>query len=208
LSKSSRFLQTSIDSRSTDSNNARCVHIRFLEESIMNLFVHRSSMAVLVSLSVAAYAQTTTSATPAPAAKPAAAAVAAVATAASGAQAAVANKIAAVTLCDTCATVVGVAEEKRKGKGGALGTVGGAVVGGVLGNQVGGGDGKKVATVAGAVGGAVAGNEIQKRMSRKTVWVTTLKLKDGTERKVEQETAPGWAAGNTVKQEGAGWVKI
>jgi uncharacterized protein YcfJ len=39
----------------------------------------------------------------------------------------------------------------------------GAVVGGLLGNQVGSGNGRKLATIAGAVGGAYAGNEIAKR---------------------------------------------
>lgn len=42
-----------------------------------------------------------------------------------------------------------------------LGTAIGAVAGGVLGNQVGGGNGKKLATVAGAVGGGYAGKKIQ-----------------------------------------------
>lgn len=39
----------------------------------------------------------------------------------------------------------------------------GAVVGGLLGNQVGDGRGRTLATIAGAVGGAYAGNEIAKR---------------------------------------------
>lgn len=39
----------------------------------------------------------------------------------------------------------------------------GAVVGGLIGNQVGGGRGKTIATIAGAMGGAYAGNEIAKR---------------------------------------------
>lgn len=39
----------------------------------------------------------------------------------------------------------------------------GAVVGGLLGNQVGGGKGKTLATIAGAVGGGYLGNEIAKR---------------------------------------------
>ena len=39
----------------------------------------------------------------------------------------------------------------------------GAVVGGLLGNQVGGGRGKTLATIAGAVGGGYLGNEIAKR---------------------------------------------
>ncbi len=41
-----------------------------------------------------------------------------------------------------------------------VGTGVGAVVGGLLGNQVGGGNGKKVATVAGALLGGYAGNEV------------------------------------------------
>ena len=39
----------------------------------------------------------------------------------------------------------------------------GAVVGGLLGNQVGGGNGKTLATIAGALGGGYVGNEIAKR---------------------------------------------
>jgi len=42
-----------------------------------------------------------------------------------------------------------------------LGTGVGAVAGGLLGHQVGGGKGKTLATVAGAVGGGYAGNRIQ-----------------------------------------------
>ncbi len=39
----------------------------------------------------------------------------------------------------------------------------GAVVGGLLGSQVGGGNGKPLATIAGAVGGGYLGNEVAKR---------------------------------------------
>jgi uncharacterized protein YcfJ len=39
----------------------------------------------------------------------------------------------------------------------------GAVVGGLIGNQVGGGNGKTLATIAGAVGGGYLGNEIAKK---------------------------------------------
>jgi uncharacterized protein YcfJ len=44
------------------------------------------------------------------------------------------------------------------------GTVAGIVIGGVLGNQVGGGKGKDIATVAGAAAGGYAGNQIQEKM--------------------------------------------
>ncbi|MFC3549585.1 glycine zipper 2TM domain-containing protein [Lysobacter cavernae] len=48
------------------------------------------------------------------------------------------------------------------------GTALGALAGGLLGNQVGGGSGKKVATAAGAVGGAFAGRKIQENQQNKT----------------------------------------
>lgn len=43
----------------------------------------------------------------------------------------------------------------------AIGT--GAVVGGLIGNQIGGGNGKKLATLAGIIGGGYVGNEIADR---------------------------------------------
>lgn len=45
-----------------------------------------------------------------------------------------------------------------------LGSAAGAIVGGLLGNQVGGGSGKQLATLAGAIGGGLAGREVQERV--------------------------------------------
>ncbi len=53
------------------------------------------------------------------------------------------------------------------------GTAVGAIVGGVLGNQVGGGNGKKLATAAGAVAGGFAGREVQGRMQQGDTYTTT-----------------------------------
>ncbi len=47
-----------------------------------------------------------------------------------------------------------------------VGIATGAVVGGLIGNQIGGGNGKKLATVAGVIGGGYLGNEIGKRMQQ------------------------------------------
>lgn len=55
------------------------------------------------------------------------------------------------------------------------GTAIGAVVGGLLGNQVGGGNGKKVATVAGAAAGGYAGNKVQENMQNGDTYTTTEK---------------------------------
>ncbi|MDI3261266.1 MAG: glycine zipper 2TM domain-containing protein [Fulvimonas sp.] len=55
------------------------------------------------------------------------------------------------------------------------GTAIGAVVGGVLGHQIGGGSGRTLATVAGAVGGGYAGKKIQESNQHGTVSTTTRK---------------------------------
>jgi uncharacterized protein YcfJ len=54
-----------------------------------------------------------------------------------------------------------------------LGTGLGALVGGVLGHQVGGGNGKTLATVAGAAAGGYAGNTIQKQAQENDTYTTT-----------------------------------
>jgi outer membrane lipoprotein SlyB len=100
--------------------------------------------------------------------------------------------------CHDCATVQEVHSVKHKGEGGAVGMVGGAVVGGLLGHQIGGGTGKTLATVGGAAAGAYAGNEVQKQANSKTVWVTKVKMKDGTIHSYEQEAKPTWKAGQLV----------
>lgn len=53
------------------------------------------------------------------------------------------------------------------------GTVIGAIAGGVIGNQVGGGRGRDVATVAGAVGGGYAGKKIQQGQQNRNTYTTT-----------------------------------
>ena len=102
-------------------------------------------------------------------------------------------------LCERCGTVEHVRQEKRKGEGGTAGIVGGAVVGGLLGNQIGKGSGRAVATVGGAVAGGYAGNEIQKHAYSKTVWVTHVRMRDGSTRRFEQPSQPHWRVGSVVR---------
>lgn len=64
------------------------------------------------------------------------------------------------------------------------GTAIGAVAGGLLGNQVGGGKGKTLATIAGAVGGGYAGNRVE--ASRQQPQVTST-----VERRCETVTSAG-----------------
>jgi uncharacterized protein YcfJ len=102
------------------------------------------------------------------------------------------------TLCDTCAVVSNAHVETRKGKGSGLGAAGGALAGGVLGHQLGGGGGKTAITVLGAVGGAVAGNAVEKNMKKQQVWVTTVTQRDGGTRKFEATSDPALKAGDVV----------
>ena len=110
--------------------------------------------------------------------------------------------VAGVTLskvCDGCGVVSDVHTETRKGKASGLGAVGGAVAGGLLGHQMGGGSGKTAMTAIGAVGGGIAGNEIEKNVKKKTVWVTSVTFKDGSKHKYERDSSPGLKAGDVVK---------
>jgi len=53
------------------------------------------------------------------------------------------------------------------------GTVIGALAGGLLGNQIGDGSGRKIATVAGAAAGGYAGNKVQQNMQASDTYTTT-----------------------------------
>jgi len=111
------------------------------------------------------------------------------------------------TLCDHCSVVDSVTTVTRKGKASGVGAVGGAVLGGVVGHQLGGGTGKTVLTAGGAVAGGLAGNEIEKNMKKYTVWVTHVTLKNGTHRTFEERAAPAFRKGDVVKVDGNRIVK-
>lgn len=101
-------------------------------------------------------------------------------------------------LCRDCAFVSEVHNETRQGKTSGVGVVGGAVVGGLLGNRVGGGTGKALLTVGGAAAGGYAGNQIEKNSKKYTVWVVRLVNKDGSRRTREFRNDPQLRAGDTV----------
>ena len=69
-----------------------------------------------------------------------------------------------LALLPVVAVLGGCAGENHPGMGEVLGTVGGAVLGGVAGNKVGDGSGQKLATVIGAMAGGLAGNWIGKNV--------------------------------------------
>lgn len=68
---------------------------------------------------------------------------------------------------EVCEDVVVQEQAPVKDPNRIAGTAIGAVAGGLLGNQIGGGSGKTLATVAGAAAGGYAGNQVQKNMQQK-----------------------------------------
>lgn len=106
---------------------------------------------------------------------------------------------AATPVCQNCGTVASIREFNTRGDGSGLGAAGGAVVGGLLGNQVGGGHGKQAMTVVGAIGGALAGNHIEKRVRATQSYETTVNMDNGSSRTVTQATQPTWRQGDQIK---------
>lgn len=106
-------------------------------------------------------------------------------------------------VCAACGTVESVTPVQRstKAEGPGLGAVAGGVLGAVLGNQVGHGNGRAAATVLGAVGGGFAGNAIEGNMKKVTAYEVGVRMEDGSRRNVEISQAP--AVGSRVTVEGS-----
>lgn len=102
-------------------------------------------------------------------------------------------------VCHTCGVVASIRDIKVKGEGTGVGGVGGAVVGGLLGNQVGAGRGKALATIAGAVGGAFAGNAIEKNVRARVEHQMVVRLDDGGTRTFTQASPFGFGIGERVR---------
>jgi outer membrane lipoprotein SlyB len=103
------------------------------------------------------------------------------------------------TWCANCGVIESIHETTTRAQGSGVGAAGGAVVGGLLGNQVGGGHGRDVMTVVGAIGGAVAGNQIEGQVKATHSYEIRVRLDDGSSRTVHQSTPPSWRNGDHVK---------
>lgn len=117
--------------------------------------------------------------------------------------------VARSNVCADCGTVETVTAIKRQGRVNGvavgnttigLGTVAGGVLGGLLGHQVGGGNGRTAMAVIGAAGGAYAGNKVEQNMSSVTVYEVRVHMNDGSTRNVEVSSPI--AVGTPVTVEG------
>ena len=75
--------------------------------------------------------------------------------------------------------------------------LGGALIGGILGNQVGQGSGRTAATVVGAAGGAYAGNRMASGST--LVWIVGIRYDDGSLATIQQTSSPAVRIGDRVR---------
>lgn len=101
--------------------------------------------------------------------------------------------------CRSCGHVESVQIIKQAAESSGIGMLAGAVLGGVLGNQIGDGSGRKIATVAGAVGGGYAGNEVEKRTRANTSYHVRVRMENGAVRTFPFTKQPSWSAGDRVR---------
>lgn len=85
-------------------------------------------------------------------------------------------------------TVVEVRAGKIEGEQSGVGAIGGAAMGGVVGNLFGGGKGNTIATVGGALAGGLAGNAVEKGVTSSKAYQITVRLDNGKTIMVVQET--------------------
>jgi outer membrane lipoprotein SlyB len=99
-------------------------------------------------------------------------------------------------------TVESIVQDTVQSGNAAAATIGGAVIGGLLGNQIGGGRGQTAATVIGAGGGAFVGNQAAQRQT--LVWRIGVRYDDGSLATIQQTTAPALRIGDRVRVTGNG----
>jgi outer membrane lipoprotein SlyB len=83
--------------------------------------------------------------------------------------------------------------------GGGVGTAAGAVIGGLLGNSIGHGDGRGIATILGAVGGGVAGNAIEHNATAQSGTEIVVRLDSGASIAVVQGASEQFETGQRVR---------
>jgi outer membrane lipoprotein SlyB len=99
---------------------------------------------------------------------------------------------------------VEVAPGEQRSSGPGIGAIGGAIAGGVLGNQVGSGTGRAAATVGGAVAGGVIGHQVEQHMKgpqTATSYRFRVRMDDGSYQTFTQERHDNIRVGDRVRVE-------
>ncbi|SIO38247.1 Glycine zipper 2TM domain-containing protein [Burkholderia sp. GAS332] len=103
--------------------------------------------------------------------------------------------------CSSCGTVAAISAVRQEGHGTGIGAVGGAVAGGLIGNQFGAGGGRAAMTVLGAVGGGFAGNSVEKHIRSTTSYSVRVRMENGKMRYFTYHEAPPFQQGQRVRVE-------
>lgn len=106
-------------------------------------------------------------------------------------------------ICKTCGQVESVQAIEQAAPPTGVGAVAGGVLGAVVGNQIGKGNGRTAATVLGAVGGGYAGHQIEKRTRTQTTYQVRVRMEDGSSRVFTRSQPP--AVGTPVVLQGKGF---
>ena len=96
-----------------------------------------------------------------------------------------------------------VTSERREGPG--VGAIGGAVVGGILGHQIGSGSGNTAATIGGAVVGGIVGHQVERHVRgqqpESVAYDFRVRMDDGSYQTIRKETQDGIRVGDRVRME-------
>ena len=95
-------------------------------------------------------------------------------------------------------TVESVRAVSEPGASLGLGTIGGGVLGGAIGSQIGKGNGRTAMAALGAIGGGLLGHEVEQRLRAPRGYEVRLRMDDGTLRTVRHARDPGWRVGQRV----------
>ena len=96
-------------------------------------------------------------------------------------------------------TVESVRTVQIEGTKTSVGTGAGAIAGGILGNQVGGGSGRALATVGGALLGGVAGSAAEEGITRQPGYEITVRLDNGRTVSIVQAADVSFQPGERVR---------
>jgi outer membrane lipoprotein SlyB len=100
--------------------------------------------------------------------------------------------------CSNCGRVVQITASEQSDWKKYAAPAAGAVAGGVIGNQFGGGSGKTALTVVGALGGGLLGHKVEKN-SRDKTYEVIVEMDDGSRRTVTYKSAPPVKEGERVR---------
>jgi hypothetical protein len=100
--------------------------------------------------------------------------------------------------CINCGVVESAHVIQQQAPASGIGAAAGALLGGVLGHQVGAGNGKTLATIAGAVGGGLAGNAVEKNSNTKTSYEVIVRMENGSRQRFVMNEQR-WRSGDLVQ---------